>query len=108
MSPTHPEGKALAATHDDNVEGPFAAEREPMDVQYKGELVVTVCAIVYTSGGGVQSRIEFISGAPCQGTVSARCIPTPAHTGAMCLAYLLLTNNLKKNSGGKMLWGVMS
>lgn len=30
-----------------------------MDVHYKGELVVTVCAIVYTSGEGMESRIEL-------------------------------------------------
>lgn len=31
-----------------------------MDVHYKGELVVTVCAIVHTSGEGMESRIKLI------------------------------------------------
>lgn len=53
-----------------------------MDVHYKVKLVVTVCAIVYTSGEGMESRVELISGASCQGTISAHCIPTPnTHLG---------------------------
>ena len=32
----------------------------------------------------------------------------PDPTSAVCVPHLLLTNTLKKNSGAKMLWGMVS
>lgn len=57
----------MAATHDKSEGGPFAAERQPVDVHYEGELVVTVCAVVYTSGEGMEPRIELLSGGTMPG-----------------------------------------
>ena len=72
----------MAATHKNNVEGPFVAEWQPMDVHDKGELVVTVRAIIHISGEKMEFRIEFISGASCQGTMSAHGMPPPTpHRG---------------------------
>lgn len=70
-----------------------------MDMQQEDELVVTVCAIVHTSDGGKGSMTGKESGTPQK---------APDPTWATCLAYLLLTNTLKKNSGAKMLWGTVS
>lgn len=68
-------------------------------MQLEGELVVAVCALVHTSVGGWGSG----SG---EEAVTPQEAPEP--TWAMCLAHLLLTNTLKKNSEAKMLCGMVS
>lgn len=53
--PIHPTGQLATATHHEDEERPRGTEWEAVDVQQEGELVVTVCALVHTSGGdGVQ------------------------------------------------------
>lgn len=68
-------------------------------MQQEDELVVTVCALVHTSGGGRDTGLQRSQATPQE---------APDPTWATCLAYLLLTNTLKKNSGAKMLWGMVS
>lgn len=68
-------------------------------MQQEGELVVTVCALVHTSGGW--GGVQYWGGV-------RHPIGTPNSIWVPCLAHLLLTNTLKKNSGAKMVWGMVS
>ena len=49
--PSSRQGSSKAATYQEDEERPPGTEREPMDVQQKGELVVAIGALVHTSGG---------------------------------------------------------
>lgn len=63
---TPPESSGKA-THYEDEEGPLGTEWKPVDVQQEDELVVTVCALVHTSGGGgVQDwgRVRHNTGSP--------------------------------------------
>lgn len=56
QSPVPPAGQLLAATHHEDEEGPLGTEWQTVDVQQEDELVVTVCALVHASGGGLGFR----------------------------------------------------
>ena len=77
------QGSSRAATYQEDEEGPPGTEREPMDVQQKGELVVAIGALVHTSGGdggqdGVGRRWAAPPGSP-RSHLSCVCASPIAH-----------------------------
>lgn len=87
-----------------------------MNVQYKDELVVTVCAGVYSSDEGMESRIVLSCAASSRGTVSDTLrtqTPTPTHLDYMPglpIAHQQLEEEFRcKDASGSdvMAWGVL-
>lgn len=81
--PSTGQGSSKAATYQEDEERPPGTEREPMDVQQKGELVVAIGALIHTSGGdggqdGVGRRWAPPPGSP-QSHLSCVCASPIAH-----------------------------